>query len=104
MSRPGARRRDAPRGRRTIWGVFVPPVCLAIALLMTLAVYRGEASPRIRRSRKSGHATGHATTSASDSTSTSSSSVLDTEQTAAIGRLVDEREGQVSIAVDDLPT
>ena len=69
---------------------------------MTLAVYRGEASPRIRRSRKSGHATGHATTSASDSTSTSTSSVLDTEQTAAIGRLVDEREGQVSIAVDDL--
>jgi hypothetical protein len=68
--------------------VLVPPLCLAVALVLTLAVYRGEASPRVRRSRRSGH----------------SHALLDTEQTAAIGRLVDEREGQVSIAVDDLRT
>ncbi|HTU87692.1 MAG TPA: serine hydrolase [Solirubrobacteraceae bacterium] len=68
--------------------VLVPPACLAVALLLTLAVYRGEASPRVRRARRSTH----------------TSALLDTEQTAAIGRLVDERQGQVTIAVDDLLT
>lgn len=88
MSRPDVSRRGPRRRRRKLSRVLVPPVCLAVALLMTHAVYRGEASPRVRRSRRSAY----------------SHALLDTEQTAAIGRLVDEREGQVSIAVDDLLT
>jgi len=88
MSAPGPRRRGARRRRRSVTRVLVPPACLAVALLLTLAVYRGEASPRVRRARRSTH----------------TSALLDTEQTAAIGRLVDERQGQVTIAVDDLLT
>jgi beta-lactamase class A len=99
MSRPGVRRRDARRRRRTVIRVLAPPACLTVALLLTLAVYRGEASPRVRRSRRSVRTSSRSVTDAA-----SSSSGLDPLQTAAMRNLIAQRQGQVTIAVDDLLT